>query len=155
MYRDDILCLPNSDVCRLVVHLVFCVLCAFTWPDSDHPQEVRHSLATHYKPYDPHGPFPRSLKHIPFVGWVSIFSSVEHSCGLMIVQGMQFFRFLFLARSWSQDRVYLGKHLDKVSKRAQSVGDALSLIIFPEGTLVSKDTRPLSKKFADKSGIVR
>lgn len=27
-------------------------------------------------------------------------------------------------------------------------------MIFPEGTLVSKDTRPVSKKFADKCGIV-
>lgn len=68
---------------------------------------------------------------------------------------MQFFRFLFLARSWSEDRVYLGLHLDQIAKRAQSAGNALALIIFPEGTLVSKDTRPLSKKYADKTGIVR
>lgn len=31
----------------------------------------------------------------------------------------------------------------------------LTLILYPEGTLVSKDTRPISKKYADKLGIVR
>jgi 1-acyl-sn-glycerol-3-phosphate acyltransferase len=67
---------------------------------------------------------------------------------------MQMYRFLFLARSWSADRSYLGKHLVKLAKRAQSAGEAFVLMIFPEGTLVSHDTRPVSKKFADKTGIV-
>jgi len=66
---------------------------------------------------------------------------------------MQFYRFLFLARSWSEDKIYLGKHLISIAKRAQSAGQAFALMIFPEGTLVSRDTRPLSKKYADKIGI--
>lgn len=67
---------------------------------------------------------------------------------------MQFFRFLFLARSWSKDRAYLGEHLVKVAERAKYADSRVALMIFPEGTLVSRDTRPLSKKYADKIGIV-
>ncbi|KAF9513447.1 hypothetical protein BS47DRAFT_1296108 [Hydnum rufescens UP504] len=78
----------------------------------------------------------KSLKHIPFIGW-----------------GMQFYRFIFLARSWSADRIYLGKHLVSIAQRAQRAGQAFALLIFPEGTLVSQDTRPLSKKYADKISI--
>lgn len=67
---------------------------------------------------------------------------------------MQFFRFIFLARSWSEDRVQLGKSLEREARRAQESDSPFSLMIFPEGTLVSPNTRPLSKKFADKMGVV-
>lgn len=67
---------------------------------------------------------------------------------------MQFFEFIFLARSWEADRANLAAQLTKIGKRAQRDSDPLTLIIYPEGTLVSKDTRPLSKKYADKEGIV-
>ncbi|PWN36298.1 uncharacterized protein FA14DRAFT_53918 [Meira miltonrushii] len=75
---------------------------------------------------------------------------------------MQFYRFIFLQRKWESDKAYLARHLsylahlasDKKSDDAAS-GSAskLLLLIFPEGTLVSPLTRPVSKKFADKSGI--
>jgi len=71
-----------------------------------------------------------------------------------VIQGMQFYRFIFLARSWSTDRIYLGKHLVSIAQRAQRAGQAFALLIFPEGTLVSQDTRPLSKKYADKTSTV-
>jgi 1-acyl-sn-glycerol-3-phosphate acyltransferase len=67
---------------------------------------------------------------------------------------MQFFRFIFLARSWAKDRALLGEHIVDVAEHAKAAKSKLSLVIFPEGTLVSKDTRPLSKKYADKCGIV-
>jgi 1-acyl-sn-glycerol-3-phosphate acyltransferase len=67
---------------------------------------------------------------------------------------MQLYRFMFLTRSWAADRMYLGRHLDKLAKRAQASGEPFSLMVFPEGTLVSANTRPLSKKYADKMGIV-
>jgi len=38
-----------------------------------------------------------------------------------------------------------------IAQRAQRAGQAFALLIFPEGTLVSQDTRPLSKKYADKT----
>jgi lysocardiolipin and lysophospholipid acyltransferase len=67
---------------------------------------------------------------------------------------MQFFNFIFLARSWASDRVYLVKQLALLGRRAQLHNTPLTFILYPEGTLVSPDTRPISKKYADKLGIV-
>ena len=67
---------------------------------------------------------------------------------------MQFFDFIFLARSWASDRVYLVKQLALLGRRAQLHDTPLTFILYPEGTLVSPDTRPISKKYADKLGIV-
>lgn len=68
---------------------------------------------------------------------------------------MQFFKFIFLARSWASDRMELASHLSSLGQQAERDDDPLTLILYPEGTLVSSDTRPVSKKFADKIGIVR
>jgi 1-acyl-sn-glycerol-3-phosphate acyltransferase len=73
-----------------------------------------------------------SLKWIPFIGW-----------------GMQFFGFYFIDRS-NSDEASLGKFLRGLG-RAQN--GKLLLLIFPEGTLVSKLTRPKSAAFAEKEGI--
>jgi 1-acyl-sn-glycerol-3-phosphate acyltransferase len=67
---------------------------------------------------------------------------------------MQCYHFIFLARSWASDRLLLSEKLARLAARAQMRATPLALMIFPEGTLVSKDTRPVSKKFAEKSGIV-
>lgn len=66
---------------------------------------------------------------------------------------MQFFNFIFLARSWASDRLYLVKELALLGQGAQDHDTPLTFILYPEGTLVSRDTRPISKKFADKLGI--
>lgn len=68
---------------------------------------------------------------------------------------MQFFNFIFLARSWETDRLCLSEELSKLGHRAEEEDIPLMFLLYPEGTLVSKDTRPISKKFADKMGIVR
>jgi 1-acyl-sn-glycerol-3-phosphate acyltransferase len=68
---------------------------------------------------------------------------------------MQIFKFIFLARSWASDRVELASHLSALGQRAEREDKPLTLFLYPEGTLVSKDTRPISKRFADKMGIVR
>ncbi|KAF5382889.1 hypothetical protein D9757_006353 [Collybiopsis confluens] len=78
----------------------------------------------------------KSLQWVPIVGW-----------------GMQFFNFIFLARSWASDRLQLAVHLSALGKAAESQDNPLAFILYPEGTLVSKDTRPISRKFADKMGI--
>uniref|UniRef100_A0A0W0FY34 Phospholipid/glycerol acyltransferase domain-containing protein n=2 Tax=Moniliophthora roreri TaxID=221103 RepID=A0A0W0FY34_MONRR len=78
----------------------------------------------------------KSLRWVPIVGW-----------------GMQFFNFIFLARSWASDRVELARHLSALGKAAENEDHPLAFILYPEGTLVSKDTRPISRKFADKMGI--
>lgn len=67
---------------------------------------------------------------------------------------MQFYNFIFLARSWASDRVHLAKSLSWLGARAEKQDIPLTFILYPEGTLVSKDTRPISKKYADKLGIV-
>jgi len=68
---------------------------------------------------------------------------------------MQFFNFIFLARSWAADSVYLASRLAQIGTQNEQDDKPLSLILYPEGTLVSGDTRPISKKYADKLGIVR
>ncbi|TFK57392.1 acyltransferase-domain-containing protein [Heliocybe sulcata] len=78
----------------------------------------------------------KSLKWIPVVGW-----------------GMQNFDFIFLARSWASDRLSLSSQLSRLGRRAEKQDIPLSFLLYPEGTLVSADTRPVSKKFADKLGI--
>lgn len=78
----------------------------------------------------------KSLKWIPVVGW-----------------GMQFFDFIFLARSWASDRLHLSAQLSRLGRRAEIQDLPLSFLLYPEGTLVSADTRPVSKKYADKLGV--
>lgn len=70
-------------------------------------------------------------------------------------QGMQFYNFIFLSRSWASDRFHLANSLAWLGQCAEKAETPLTFILYPEGTLVSKDTRPVSKKFADKMGIVR
>ncbi|EIN13553.1 hypothetical protein PUNSTDRAFT_56913 [Punctularia strigosozonata HHB-11173 SS5] len=77
-----------------------------------------------------------SLRWIPVVGW-----------------GMRFFNFIFLARSWNSDRLALTTSLAKIGRRAETEDTPFAFLLYPEGTLVSRDTRPISKKFADKEGI--
>ncbi|KAJ7130090.1 acyltransferase-domain-containing protein [Mycena crocata] len=78
----------------------------------------------------------KSLQWLPILGWA-----------------MRFYNFIFLARSWVSDRVQLSSHLSALGKSAEQEDNALVFFLYPEGTVVSKDTRPISKKFADKMGI--
>lgn len=66
---------------------------------------------------------------------------------------MQFFDFIFLARAWAKDKITLSRQLTKLAQNSHIRSSPLMLLIYPEGTLVSKLTRPLSKKYADKTGI--
>ena len=72
----------------------------------------------------------------------------------MVIKGMQLYNFIFLARSWASDRVQLASDLASLGKQAEEEDNPLCFVLYPEGTLVSKNTRPISKKFADKNGIV-
>lgn len=65
------------------------------------------------------------------------------------------YHFIFLSRSWASDRNELTRKLARTAIRARSLGTPLALLIFPEGTLVSNDTRPVSRKFAEKTDVVR
>ncbi|EMD41741.1 hypothetical protein CERSUDRAFT_110317 [Gelatoporia subvermispora B] len=85
---------------------------------------------------DVHIVLKKSLKWVPILGW-----------------GMQFFNFTFLARSWASDKLHLASSLSWLARRAEKEDTPLTFILYPEGTLVSRDTRPISKKYADKLGI--
>lgn len=63
--------------------------------------------------------------------------------------------FIFLARSWASDRVHLSKSLAALGDEAEKEDQPFCFVLYPEGTLVSENTRPISKKFADKIGVVR
>ncbi|EIW86486.1 hypothetical protein CONPUDRAFT_44786 [Coniophora puteana RWD-64-598 SS2] len=78
----------------------------------------------------------KSLKWVPIIG-----------------PGMQIFRFIFLARSWAHDKLILSRKLAKLGRQAELQDKPFTFILFPEGTLVSKDTKPISKKYAEKIGI--
>lgn len=95
----------------------------------------------------------KSLQWIPIVGWVGL-STIRLAPLLIMIQGMQLFNFIFLARSWASDRVHLANHLSRLAKQAEEEDNPFCFILYPEGTLVSENTRPISKKFADKMGIV-
>ncbi|KAG9314536.1 acyltransferase-domain-containing protein [Chiua virens] len=71
----------------------------------------------------------------------------------VIGPGMQMYRFIFLARSWASDKLHLGRSLLKLGRKAQEQDKPFTFILFPEGTLVSKDTRPISSKYAEKTGV--
>ena len=72
------------------------------------------------------------LKQVPVIGW-----------------GMQFFDFLFVARRWEADQSYLSQRLSKLFNRKQ-----LWVLLFPEGTVVTPNTRSHMLRYAHKTGLV-
>ncbi|ORY23045.1 acyltransferase-domain-containing protein [Naematelia encephala] len=100
-----------------------------------------------------------ALKKVPVVGW-----------------GMQFFRFIFLNRSWAADRDNLTKALTRLAREARDPAETaesdgtdesasllakarhktrspLWLLIFPEGTIPSDEERAKSVKYANREGV--
>jgi len=83
-----------------------------------------------------------SLQYVPIIG-----------------PGMMFFGFVFMSRNWANDKPRLQYRLRKLKSRhagplsgSQSL-DPMWLLIFPEGTNLSANTRRISKRWADKNGI--
>ncbi|KAI8917157.1 acyltransferase-domain-containing protein [Powellomyces hirtus] len=74
----------------------------------------------------------QSLKYLPVFGW-----------------GMQFFEFIFLARKWAVDRAMMSKILH----RALNDELPLWLVIFPEGTVITDDTKAKTRAYAKKMDI--
>ncbi|KAF2231206.1 acyltransferase-domain-containing protein [Viridothelium virens] len=73
-----------------------------------------------------------SIKKIPIFGWAA-----------------QFYNFIFLSRNWETDRPQMERQLRNLNKPS----DPMWLVIFPEGTNLSKTTREASKRWADKNGL--
>ncbi|ORX54408.1 acyltransferase-domain-containing protein [Hesseltinella vesiculosa] len=63
--------------------------------------------------------------------------------------GMRFFDFIFLQRKLADDQATIVNNLEQ-SKKDDT---PLWLVLFPEGTVVSKNTRQRSKAFADKNNL--
>jgi 1-acyl-sn-glycerol-3-phosphate acyltransferase len=82
-----------------------------------------------------------SLKYIPILG-----------------PGMMFFSFVFLSRNWAQDKPRFQHRLKKLTNKhkgsepGSQVLDPMWLLLFPEGTNISKNGRAKSKTWAEKSG---
>lgn len=82
-----------------------------------------------------------SLKYIPVVG-----------------QGMMFYGFIFMARKWLSDKPRLQHRLEKLkthhtgSKSGHSQYDPMWLLIFPEGTNLSINTKRRSDEYGQKQG---
>lgn len=72
------------------------------------------------------------LKNIPIIG-----------------KGMEFFEFIFLKRKLSEDKENLLEGLDKISKN----NEKFWLLIFPEGTIISEETKKISDAYALKNNI--
>ena len=84
----------------------------------------------------------QSLRYIPVLG-----------------PGMMFYGFIFMARHWASDQSRIQHRLEKLKERhsgplsgSQSL-DPMWLLIFPEGTNLSGNTRKKSQAWAKKSGI--
>ncbi|GMG03257.1 unnamed protein product [Aspergillus oryzae] len=83
-----------------------------------------------------------SLKYIPIVG-----------------QGMTFYGFIFMARKWLSDKPRLQHRLEKLktrhsgSKSESSEYDPMWLLIFPEGTNLSINTKRRSDEYGQKQGF--
>lgn len=83
-----------------------------------------------------------SLKYIPVMG-----------------PGMMFYGFIFMARKWASDKSRLAHRLGKLKSKYRgpnsgSLGlDPMWLLIFPEGTNLSANTRKKSAAWSQKSGI--
>lgn len=83
-----------------------------------------------------------SLKYIPVIG-----------------QGMMFYGFIFMARKWMSDKPRLQHRLDKLktrhtgSKSGAPEFDPMWLLIFPEGTNLSTNTKRRSDEYGLKQGF--
>ncbi|KAM0786828.1 hypothetical protein ACM66B_002257 [Microbotryomycetes sp. NB124-2] len=79
-----------------------------------------------------------SIGKVPVIGW-----------------GAKLYGFIFLDRSWEKDRIVFAKQLQHISDGVSRshASEKMTLLIFPEGTIVTGNTRPKSRAFADKTGI--
>lgn len=65
--------------------------------------------------------------------------------------GMDFFSWIFLSRNWESDKVELERSLDRLSQSGKL--QPMWLLLFPEGTNLSKRSLAISDKWAEKHGL--
>ncbi|TKA28908.1 hypothetical protein B0A50_03319 [Salinomyces thailandicus] len=98
----------------------------------------------------------------PMHGHIYIILKESLKYAPVIGPAMMFYGFIFMARKWSKDQQRMRYRLQKLSTRhsgpmSGSQGgamlDPMWLLIFPEGTNISANTRQGSRKYSEKSGI--
>lgn len=72
------------------------------------------------------------LRHVPSLGWV-----------------MQVSGFLYIQRDWQKDKNTMENHLEYY----KNLGHTMQILIFPEGTNLSKGTLQKSNTFAEKNNL--
>nr|XP_060610125.1 lysocardiolipin acyltransferase 1 isoform X3 [Anolis sagrei ordinatus] len=75
-----------------------------------------------------------SLKGIPGFGWA-----------------MQVAAFIFIHRKWEEDK----KHFEKMLDYFCDIHEPLQLLLFPEGTDLTDNTKARSNAFAEKNGLLK
>lgn len=75
-----------------------------------------------------------SMSQFPFFGWA-----------------MQYFRFIFMARSWEEDQ----KTLPKITELWRLGNESVMLLIFPEGTDLSEKNIQRNHEYAGAQGLPR
>lgn len=86
------------------------------------------------------------LSYIPIIGWVIFF---PYFLFYIIFQGMRVFEFIFLKRRWKHDKKTFAKQLNRMNSDRNPVW----LLIFPEGTLNTKNGKNKSNQYADRIGL--
>lgn len=66
---------------------------------------------------------------------------------------MQFSRFLYIARNWKQDEAILGKMVDYLNKDLDHECQGYQVVLFPEGTNLTPDTKAKSDAFASENNL--
>ncbi|KAF2766699.1 acyltransferase-domain-containing protein [Teratosphaeria nubilosa] len=98
----------------------------------------------------------------PMHGHIYIILKESLKYAPLLGPAMMFYGFIFMARKWAKDQERMRYRLRKLSTRhsgpmsgSQGEGqlDPMWLLIFPEGTNVSANTRHSSRKFCEKIGI--
>ncbi|GAA6010507.1 hypothetical protein JCM10207_001338 [Rhodosporidiobolus poonsookiae] len=79
-----------------------------------------------------------SLRRIPIIGWA-----------------VELLNFIFLNRKWESDRVNFRHQLGRIARTTNDGGEGekAAVLIFPEGTISTENTRGISSKYAAKAGV--
>ncbi|GAA6008106.1 hypothetical protein JCM11491_001887 [Sporobolomyces phaffii] len=63
------------------------------------------------------------------------------------------FGFAFLERNWAKDKLSFDRQLHEMARDCTAGGGNLDFLLFPEGTIVTANTRGISSRYAAKTGL--
>ncbi|GAA5992140.1 hypothetical protein JCM10908_001784 [Rhodotorula pacifica] len=97
--------------------------------------------------------------------WILAYLSAGHSASLyislksslrripIIGSAAHLFGFIFMARKWATDKEPFKRQLEEIARENEGEGKQMALLLFPEGTIVTENTRGISRRFADKTQV--